>query len=187
MISAAANQLPKNKKTKKLKIKNPYKLVNYYLLIDNFYQIVNTHSMTIISDTKVLAHAVTRTTTVDDSGDFPKLKKEIVMTSEDKARLLKERGVLLNLRGQELIEKAIEVALDDTHGGQMAAMKLLVERLLPMSAFDEAKNSTNRPHISINITGLNDIAVTDRTVHAADKNIEDADIIETISGDEGLL
>ena len=98
------------------------------------------------------------------------------MTSEDKKKLLRERGVLLNLRGHELIEKAIEVALDDSHGGQMTALKLLVDRLLPMSMFDEAKNATSRPSISINITGLNEVSVTDKTVVESD-NIEDAQIV----------
>lgn len=139
--------------------------------------------MSIIDETKILATSVTKITSVDDSGDFPQLKKTVVMTAEDKARLLKERGVLLNLRGHELLEKAIEVALDDSHGGQMTAMKLLIDRLLPMSAFDEAKNASSRPQISINITGLNDVAITDTTTHSADKDIVDADVIESDSGD----
>jgi len=141
--------------------------------------------MTIIDDTQIPVRSVTRVTTVDDSGDFPQLKKTVVMTPDDKARLLKERGVLLNLRGHELLEKAIEVALDDSHGGQMTALKLLVDRLLPMSAFDDAKNATSRPQISINITGLNDITVTDTTTHSADVDISDADVIT--SNDEDLL
>jgi hypothetical protein len=141
--------------------------------------------MTIIDDTQILVRSVTRVTTVDDSGDSPQLKKTVVMTPDDKARLLKERGVLLNLRGHELLEKAIEVALDDSHGGQMTALKLLVDRLLPMSAFDDAKNATSRPQISINITGLNDITVTDTTTHSADVDISDADIIT--SNNEDLL
>lgn len=132
--------------------------------------------MNILDDTKILTSSVTRRTSVDDSGDFPELKREVVMTSEDKKKLLRERGVLLNLRGHELIEKAIEVALDDSHGGQMTALKLLVDRLLPMSMFDEAKNATSRPSISINITGLNEVSVTDKTVVESD-NIEDAQIV----------
>jgi hypothetical protein len=48
----------------------------------------------------------------------------------------------------------VEIAMTDGHPGQMAAMKLAVDRILPVSMFDAAKNAGGVPSISINITGL---------------------------------
>ncbi len=44
--------------------------------------------------------------------------------------------------------------MSDGHPGQMAAMKLAVDRILPVSMFEAAKNSGTTPQISINISGL---------------------------------
>jgi hypothetical protein len=48
-----------------------------------------------------------------------------------------------------------EVALNDGHPGQIAAMKLVMDRIVPASSFDVSKSSNGIPSISINITGLN--------------------------------
>jgi hypothetical protein len=66
----------------------------------------------------------------------------------------------------------VEIAMTDGHPGQMAAMKLAVDRILPVSMFDAAKNTGGTPQISINITGLNQPIVN--TV----SNDNDEDIID---------
>jgi hypothetical protein len=53
----------------------------------------------------------------------------------------------------------------------MAAMKLAVDRILPVSMFDAAKNAGGTPQISINITGLNQPIVN--TVSNDDEDIID--------------
>jgi hypothetical protein len=63
--------------------------------------------------------------------------------------------MLASPKSARVLEKVFEVALNDEHSGQMAAMKLVLDRIVPASAFDTAKgNNGGTPQISINITGL---------------------------------
>ena len=63
--------------------------------------------------------------------------------------------MLASPKSSRVLEKVFEIALNDEHSGQMAAMKLVLDRIVPASAFDTAKgNNGSTPQISINITGL---------------------------------
>ena len=62
--------------------------------------------------------------------------------------------MLASPKSAKVLEKVYEVALNDKHPGQMAAMKLVLDRILPTSAFEAAKGSGGVPQISINISGL---------------------------------
>lgn len=73
----------------------------------------------------------------------------------DAGRLIEFKERLLATGGTRIIDKVISIALNDEHPGQMAALKLSLDRILPLSAFDAAKNNGGiSPQISINITGL---------------------------------
>jgi len=73
----------------------------------------------------------------------------------DTGRLMEFKERLLATGGTRILDKMISIALNDEHPGQMAAIKMSVDRLLPLSAFDASKNSAgSMPQISINITGL---------------------------------
>jgi hypothetical protein len=72
----------------------------------------------------------------------------------DAARIQEFKARLLATGGSRIIDKMIQIALDDNHPGQMAAIKLATERLLPMSLFDGSKASGAIPQISINITSM---------------------------------
>jgi hypothetical protein len=68
--------------------------------------------------------------------------------------------MLASPKSARVLEKVFEIALNDEHSGQMAAMKLVLDRIVPASAFDTAKGSNgSAPQISINITGLTSPAV----------------------------
>ena len=68
--------------------------------------------------------------------------------------------MLASPKSSRVLEKVFEIALNDHHSGQMAAMKLVLDRIVPASAFDTAKGSNgSAPQISINITGLGSPAV----------------------------
>ena len=54
-----------------------------------------------------------------------------------------------------IIRKVIDIARDDEHPGQMAAMKMCIDRMLPVSMFEDSKNQP-RAAIQINITGIGD-------------------------------
>ena len=58
-------------------------------------------------------------------------------------------------RGKAVVQKIIDIALGDGHPGQMAALKMCVDRTLPMSMFE--KGNGQRSAVTINITGLDGI------------------------------
>jgi hypothetical protein len=57
-------------------------------------------------------------------------------------------------KSAKVLEKIYEAALNDEHSHQAAAWKLIMDRVVPVSAFDISKQGGGVPQISINITGL---------------------------------
>ena len=72
----------------------------------------------------------------------------------DAGRLQEFKERLLATGGTRILDKMIQIALDDGHPGQMAAIKLAMDRILPASVFDTAKSGGSMPQISINISSL---------------------------------
>jgi len=72
----------------------------------------------------------------------------------DAARINEFKARLLGTTGDKVITKIIEIAMNDDHPGQMAALKFAGERILPISAFEAAKQSGSTPTIQINVSGL---------------------------------
>lgn len=77
----------------------------------------------------------------------------------DAARINEFKARLLGTSGDKIIETLIHKALDPNDKDQIAALKMCVDRVLPLSMFDAAKNSGTTPQISINITGLSNPTV----------------------------
>ena len=77
----------------------------------------------------------------------------------DAGRIEEFKQRLLSTGGTRILDTMIRIALDDTHPGQMAAIKMSIDRMLPMSTFEAAKNGGSMPSISINITGLSSPSV----------------------------
>jgi len=57
-------------------------------------------------------------------------------------------------KSAKVLEAVFNAALDDNHKGQQAAWKLIIDRLAPVSSFEQVKQNGSAPQISINITGL---------------------------------
>jgi hypothetical protein len=98
-------------------------------------------------------------------------KGDAAILNEYKARML------ASPKSAKVLEKVFEIALNDEHAGQMAAMKLVLDRIVPASAFDTAKgnNGGSAPQISINITGLTSPSVqTEEVVY----DIQDVEVKE---------
>jgi len=72
----------------------------------------------------------------------------------DAGRIEEFKQRLLATGGTRILDKMIAIALDDEHPGQMAAIKMSIDRMLPMSTFEAAKNGGSMPSISINISSL---------------------------------
>jgi hypothetical protein len=68
---------------------------------------------------------------------------------EYKARMLNSP------KSARVLEAIFDAALDDNHKAQSAAWKLIVDRIVPVSSFEQVKQGGGAPAISINITGLN--------------------------------
>lgn len=78
------------------------------------------------------------------------LPKTLPKTDTVKIRELKD--MLLKSGGKNVVQKVIEIALDDGHPGQMAALKMCMDRTLPTSLFDKEKGA--RSAVNITITGI---------------------------------
>lgn len=77
------------------------------------------------------------------------------LTSEaNKSRVQEFKRMLLHAPvGESVIRKVIDIARNDEHPGQMAAIKICMDRLLPVSLFEEKKDGA-RTSIEIRITGV---------------------------------
>lgn len=92
----------------------------------------------------------------------------------DNARIAEFKARLMGTSGDKIMETLIKKALDDEDKDQMAALKMCVDRLLPLSAFDK-KQGGSTPQITINIAGLNDPEISGEatTIDAEDVSFED--------------
>lgn len=72
----------------------------------------------------------------------------------DAARINEFKARLLATSGDKVINKIINIAMDDEHQGQMAALKMCMDRVLPLSYFDKDKNNGGRSAVNITITGV---------------------------------
>lgn len=97
---------------------------------------------------------------------FKEAQKEVralapLDTTEGKRQriqLFKEK-LLTEENGNKIIKKVLDIAMDDDHPGQSAALKMCLDRMLPSSLFEEKKVGLDRPSISINITGIGESQV----------------------------
>ena len=76
----------------------------------------------------------------------------------DNGRIQELKARLLATTGDKVINKIVSIAMDDSHAGQMAALKMCMDRVLPTSLFEkDAKGQRNA--VTINITGIGDAKV----------------------------
>ena len=73
---------------------------------------------------------------------------------EYKARMLNSP------KSARVLEAIFDAALDDNHKAQSAAWKLIVDRIVPVSSFEQVKQGGGASAISINIMGLNQASTT---------------------------
>ena len=107
--------------------------------------------------------------------DLKKAKLPMGRPKNDTGRLAEFKQRLLGTSGSAVIEKIIQIALDDTHQGQMAALKMSMDRILPLSMFEkDAKGQRNA--IQINITGIGEAQIDTKDMgDIVDVEIDDED------------
>ena len=91
-------------------------------------------------------------------------KNKIGRPVGDTGRIQEFKERLLATGGTRILDKMISIALNDDHPGQMAAIKMSIDRLLPVSLFEASKAAGSIPSISINITGLTDAKVVSEDI-----------------------
>lgn len=90
--------------------------------------------------------------------DLKKAKAPLGRPKNDTGRLAEFKQRLLGTSGSAVIEKIIQIGQDDDHPGQMAALKMAMDRILPLSMFEkDAKGQRNA--IQINITGIGEAKI----------------------------
>jgi len=99
----------------------------------------------------------------------------------DAARIAEFKARLLGTSGEKIINTLISKALDPDDKDQAACLKMCIDRVLPLSAFDASKNSGGTPQISINITGLTG-NVVDSTPAIEMSDAEDVQFKEIADG-----
>jgi hypothetical protein len=85
-------------------------------------------------------------------------------TENQRVKELKE--LLINSAGVNVVKKTVQIALDDDHPAQMAALKLCMDRMLPVTLFEKEKNQ--RSAVNITISGIGGVTIGDNTVEAED-------------------
>ena len=83
-----------------------------------------------------------------NKGVLGRPKGDTAIINEYKARMLNSP------KSAKVLEAIYDAALDDQHKNQAAAWKLIVDRIVPVSAFEATKSGGGTPQISINISGL---------------------------------
>jgi hypothetical protein len=94
--------------------------------------------------------------------DLKKAKLPMGRPKNDTGRLAEFKQRLLGTSGSAVIEKIIQIGQNDDHPGQMAALKMAMDRILPLSMFEkDAKGQRNA--IQINITGIGEAKIEQST------------------------
>lgn len=88
-------------------------------------------------------------TEIKESRSVGRPKGDAAIINEYKLRMLNSP------KSAKVLEAIYDAALNDEHKNQAAAWKLIVDRIIPVSAFEQTKAGGGTPQISINITGLN--------------------------------
>jgi hypothetical protein len=76
----------------------------------------------------------------------------IVLPKTDHQRLKELKELMIRSGGKDVAQKVIEIALNDDHPHQLVALKMCLDRTLPVSLFE--KDKSQRSAVTINITGL---------------------------------
>ena len=72
------------------------------------------------------------------------------------ARIKEFTASLLLTHSNAIIRKIVHKALDDNDKDQIAALKMCIDRMLPVSYFEDKGTASGAKAITINITGVND-------------------------------
>ena len=94
-----------------------------------------------------------------NKGKVGRPKGDAAIINEYKARML------ASPKSRKVLETIFDAALDNDHKNQASAWKLIMDRMLPVGAFEkEVVNGAGRNSIQINISGVGTVDVSDNEV-----------------------
>lgn len=85
-----------------------------------------------------------------------------------------KQRMIASPKSRKVLDAVLTAASDPDHKHFTAAAKLVMDRLLPISAFEDSKGGTGKNTISITITGVDGA----KTVIGANDDAEEAEYIE---------
>ena len=98
-------------------------------------------------------------------------KGDAAIINEYKARMLNSP------RSRAVMDAIFEAATDPDHKNQAAAWKLVMDRILPVAAFEkDIVKDAGRSAIQINITGVGNTTITDGSEEGAEIDGEAVDV-----------
>ena len=98
-------------------------------------------------------------------------KGDAAIINEYKARMLNSP------RSRAVMDAIFEAATDPDHKNQAAAWKLVMDRILPVAAFEkDIVKDAGRSAIQINITGVGSTTITDSSEEGEEINGEAVDV-----------
>jgi hypothetical protein len=108
---------------------------------------------------------------IKESRSVGRPKGDAAIINEYKLRMLNSP------KSAKVLEAIYDAALNDEHKNQAAAWKLIVDRIVPVSAFEATKTGGGTPQISINISGLSSPSVdtVEQVYDVSDVEIKDID------------
>jgi len=107
-----------------------------------------------------------------NTGVIGRPKGDTAIINEYKLRMLNSP------KSAKVLEAIYDAALNDEHKNQAAAWKLIVDRIVPVSAFEATKQSGSTPAISINISGLVGASSTLPEPVTYEDDVEDVEVKE---------
>ena len=99
---------------------------------------------------------------------------DLALPKTDSQRIKDLKDMLIKSSGKDVVEKMISIALNDNHPAQMAAIKMCVDRTLPVSMFE--KDKSQRSAVNITITGIGAPTVAATVIEPDD--IQDVEVKE---------
>ena len=91
---------------------------------------------------------------------------DLALPKTDSQRIKDLKDMLIKSSGKDVVEKMISIALNDNHPAQMAAIKMCVDRTLPVSMFE--KDKSQRSAVNITISGIGGVDIGTKTINTDD-------------------
>ena len=98
--------------------------------------------------------------------------KEVLAPVNHKKQALKLFDQVISAKADKVFNKLLQKAMDDEDRDQMAALKLVTDRLAPLAKFDDSSSAGGGAgKVVINISGLTSPTVEGRVIDAEDVDV----------------